>query len=360
MKSNKNLIVGLLAREEKGKSSARIGIAYKTCEFRVPVDIKTLEPSKFKSPINYSKYPHILEVTSKVQNGDKQYLLATEKVIEKAKRLNLPFETINTGVTGTGSATIALLLKSKSPNDIIGISPCDQLQTKNIKLAIKRGIKRMKNGEINCFTIVVKSKKFIPSLGHISYDHNKRAKYFVKKYSNHVNKEFKKAGGDTMIVYFKHNFLKKKMKQAIHNNHPQSEIIKKHLELINKNVDIHEFFKLTPYSDFSSLYHPLLISEMGVEIVQYGVDWDDWGTWRKIYNSPYVPKDENENVIFSSSDNYYIKNVKKSIIVNFLKKPFILKDLKEKVIALGERGLIIYPLDHKTKNLGKIVTKINM
>ena len=360
MNFNGNIIVGLLAREEKGKSSARIGVAYKTCEFHVPINPKTLEPFEFKNPIKFNKYPHIIEIASKVQGGGKQYLLGTEKVIEKSKSLNTSLKMINTGVTGTGSAAIALMLKTDSPQDIIGISPCDQLQTHKVKLAINRGIKRIKEGEIDCFTVIARSKTFQPSFSHIQYDDkDKKAIKFIKKYSGNES-GMENIGGDTMIVYFKRDYLKKKMIQAIKENHPQSKIIQKHLQLINENVNINRFFEKTPFSDFSSLYHPLLLPEMGVEIVEYGKDWDDWGTWQKFYNSPYVPKDKNNNVILTNSEEYHLENIESCIIINFTENAFILQDLKDKIIAIGERGLIICPFDHDAKSLGEIVKKIKM
>ena len=351
----------------KERSSTRLSPIFKTIDLNVPIkDHEVYTPT---IPINpYEGVPLLLMPLYYIPH-DESILFGTPTILDKiAEQKIQPSKTILDPGKGTGSPILAAAIESKN-DDILILAACDQFHTPAIKKATETILDKMKNKGYACGTVLTTGTKN-PAFSYIKVKDDSAIEFILK---GTIPKSDMIA--ETMIVCTKTDYLKsqinkmqdttiKELKKLYPYDEKELEQIKMDLKIISKLLqeckNAKEFLEKCPFCDFSKVIHRLLIPKMTYGTVEYQKEWDDLGDWQKVYKSPFYPKDEDGNLVFSEKHLIDYTNCKNSVIANFTKTKIIVSCLKNRIFAAGPRGTIDLPLEMDPSEFKKAVIKLQM
>lgn len=348
-------------------SGTRLSPIFKTLDINIPIKAgKRYNPL---IPINpFEGTPMLLMPLLFIPHHE-SVLFGTPSIIEKMSQQKLqPTKVISDPGKGTGSPIIATSIEAND-DDILILAPCDQYMSPAVNNAVEIILKKIEKEGFQSGTVLTEGTKN-PAFSYIKVKGSKAIEFMLK---GTIPKEDMIA--ETMIVCVRADYLKKQilsMKNAKIADlkklypYPENELkkINKQLSEISELIEFckstNEYMDKCPFCDFSKVIHRLLLKDMTYATVTYQEEWDDLGDWHKIYRSPLYPKDKNGNVVFSKSDLISYSDCENSVIANYTNNKIIVKDLKNRIFAVGERGIIDIPLDWDPQEFKKEVVKIQM
>jgi len=349
------------------RSGTRLSPIFKTLDLNIPIENKKVFTPEI--PIDPEKGTPMLLMPLLFIPHKTAMLFGTPSILEKMKEQTIqPHELVLDPGKGTGSPIIAAALTAKD-EEILILAPCDQYQSPAITKAVNEIVTKMNEKGFQSGTVLATGTRN-PSFSYLRVKGDAATEFILK---GTIPKEDMIA--ETMIVCVRAGFLKKqilKMKDAsleeLKNLYPFDEQTIKSIQqqlntiasLIATCKDKEQYLKECPFCDFSKVIHRLLIGSMTYALVQYQEEWDDLGDWQKLYRSPLFPKDQDANVIFSTSGLLAVKNCRNSIIANFSKQKVIVNGLEKRIFAVGPRGIVDVPLELNPQEFKKEVVKIQM
>ncbi|NHJ06255.1 MAG: hypothetical protein EAX90_15620 [Candidatus Heimdallarchaeota archaeon] len=351
----------------KERSSTRLSPIFKTIDLNVPIKNKEIYIPSI--PINPFEGTPLLLMPLFYVPFDESILFGTPIILDKIISQKIqPTHTILDPGKGTGSPIIAASIETDE-NDILILAACDQLHTPAVKKAIKTILEKMEKKGFESGTVLTTGTKN-PAFSYIKVQDDKAINFMLK---GTIPKDDMIA--ETMLVCCRVSYLKKqinKMKNTTieelaklypYEKHELLNIkdtLKEISKYLNECKTASEYLEKCPFCDFSKVIHRLLIPSMTYSTVEYQKEWDDLGDWQKVYNSPFYPKDEKGNLVFSKKNLISYSNCENSVIANFTNEKIIVNNLKNRIFASGPRGTIDLPMDMDPSVFKKEVVKIQM
>ncbi|MBN1328266.1 MAG: hypothetical protein JXA54_02220 [Candidatus Heimdallarchaeota archaeon] len=348
-------------------SGTRLSPIFKSLDLNIPIKNNQLYTPEI--PIDPNEGTPMLLMPLLTIPNDKSILFGTPSIIDKINSLNVqPTNVVFDPGKGTGNPIIAASMEAKD-DDILILSPCDQYQSPAVATAVTKILEKIDTGEFKSGTMLTKDTKN-PAFSYIKVSGDRAVEFMLK---GTIPKDDMIA--ETMVVCVRAGYLKQQitaMKKAsieqLKEIYPYKEneliVIQKQLqtisELIENKVSTDEYLKSCPFCDFSKAIHRLLIPNMTYATVKYLDEWDDLGDWQKIYRSPLYPKDQDGNVVFSQADLISYSDCSNSLIANFTYNKVILQGLKNRIVAIGKRGIIDLSLEMDPQDFKNEVVKLQM
>lgn len=351
----------------KERSSTRLSPIFKTIDLNIP--IKNGEIYSPTIPIDPFEGSPLLLMPLIYIPHDEALLFGTPSINERMRTQELqPTRIISDPGKGTGSPILAAAIESEE-DDILILAACDQFHSPAVKKAITKILNKIEQKKFSSGTILTTGTKN-PAFSYFKVKGEKAIEFMLK---GTIPKDDMIA--ETMIVCVRVAFLKHqilKMREAslaeLKELYPYAEeelvtiqqSLKEIADLMDNCSTAEEFLAKCPFCDFSTVIHRLLIPEMTYATVEYQKEWNDLGDWLKVYHSGIYPKDKNNNLIFSKEELISFTNCENSVIANFTTNKIIVNGLKNRIFAVGPRGIIDIPLDLDPNEYKKEVVKIQM
>ncbi len=351
----------------KERSSTRLSPIFKTIDLNIP--IKNAKIYKPKIPIDpYAGTPLLLMPLIFIPHNE-SLLFGTPSINEKMSDQDLqPTRIITDPGKGTGSPIIAAAIESED-DDILILAACDQYHSPAVTKAIATILDKIEQSNFSSGTVLTTGTKN-PAFSYIKVKGDKAIEFMLK---GTIPKDDMIA--ETMMVCVKVAYLKNQILTMKHVTlaelkelypYPDDElvsiqgILKEIVNLMESCSTAEEFLAKCPFCDFSKIIHRLLIPEMTFATVEYQKEWNDLGDWLKVYHSDIYPKDKNNNLIFSKENLISFTNCENSVIANFTNTKIIVNGLKNRIFAVGSRGIIDLSLDLDPNEFKKEVSRIQM
>ncbi len=351
----------------KERSSTRLSPIFKTIDLYIPIKNGKLYTPKI--PIDPFEGSPLLLMPLIYIPHDESILFGTPSINERLSKQDLqPTRIIADPGKGTGSPILAAAIDAKD-DDILILAACDQFHSPAVTKAITTILDRIEQRNFSSGTVLTTGTRN-PAFSYFKIKDDKAIEFMLK---GTIPKDDMIA--ETMIVcvtvaYLKNQIAKMKevsiakLKELYPYTGDELAKIQQNLKVIADLMEncstAEEFLAKCPFCDFSKVIHRLLIPEMTYATVEYIKEWNDLGDWLKVYHSGIFPKDKNNNLIFSKEKLISYTSCENSVIANFANSKIIVNGLKNRIFAVGPRGVIDLPLDMDPNEYKKEVVKIQM